>query len=104
MIVQNLEMRRGDLKPDLMIDLLDDNGAIPVSTASSVSVVATQNGTLLFKRAASTIADGLVTMEWQTTDTDVAGTIAVEVEIVWPGNKPQTIRPAGVVKVYPDLG
>lgn len=104
MIVENLEMRRGDLKPDLLIDLFDADGPIPISTATTVNVVARQNGALLFKRAVSGSTDGLVTMEWQATDTDVAGTITVEVEIVWPGNKPQTIRPAGVVKVYPDLG
>lgn len=99
----NLEMRRGDLKPDLVIDLTDDNGPIPLSTATTVNVVARQNGALLFKRSVP-LEDGVATMEWQVSDTDIAGTILVEVEIVWPGVKPQTVRPDNLVKVLPDLG
>jgi hypothetical protein len=100
----NLEMRRGDLKPDLVIHLDDRNGPIPVSTAASASVVVAKNGALLFKRAADISVDGQVTYEWQTNDTATPGTLKVEVEIIWPGSKPETIRASGVVTVLPDLG
>lgn len=104
MIITNLEMRRGDLKPDLVIFLDDDSGPIPVSTAVSASVVAWRDGVLLFKRNAVIAQNGQVTYEWQVGDTATPGTLTVEVEIIWPGNKPQTIRPREVVKVLPDLG
>lgn len=102
--MSNLEMRRGDLKPDLIIDLTDEGLVMPTTTASSISVVGAQNGAFLFKRPAVSDADGMVRMEWTAPDTDTPGTIVVEVELVWPGAKPQTIRPDGVVKIYPDLG
>lgn len=104
MIATNLEMRRGDLKPDLVLYLDDDSGPIPVSIAVSASIVAWKNGALLFKRNAVIAEDGQVTYEWQVGDTSTPGTLTVEVEIIWPGNKPQTIRAAGVVKILPDLG
>jgi hypothetical protein len=31
-------------------------------------------------------------MEWQAGDTAVAGTIWIEIELVWPGNIPQTVK------------
>lgn len=103
-MTMNMEMRRGDLKPDLIVDLDMAGVAIPTTLASSVWVVAQQNGVLLFRRAATSDVDGVVTMEWQITDTDNPGTITLEVEIIWPGAKPQTVRPDNVVKVLPDLG
>jgi hypothetical protein len=104
MIVKNLELRRGDLKPDLVVDLEDDGALIPVTTAASMSVIGARNGVMLFKRAVPTDTDGIARMEWQAGDTATAGTITVEVEIVWPGTKPQSIRTGNTVKVLPDLG
>lgn len=104
-MIPNLEMRRGDLKPDLVLDLTDDVlGLVPVTAATSVSIVAQRNGVMLFKRPAVVDADGVVRMEWQVADTSTPGTIVVEAEIIWPGGKPETIRSENVVKILPDLG
>lgn len=102
--MKNFEIRRGDLKPDLVLDLEDANGPIPVTAAVSATVIASKNGTMLFKRACDISVDGQVTYEWQVGDTATPGTLKVEVEIIWPGNKPQTVRASNTVVVFPDLG
>lgn len=100
----DLEMRRGDLKPDLVIDLEDNGTPLPTAAATSVNVIAARNGTMVFKRAGIVDPDGSVRMEWQESDTATSGTYVIEVEIVWPGTKPQTIRTGNKVRVLPDLG
>lgn len=102
--MSNLEMRRGDLKPDLVVELDDRGVPLPLTSATTIYVIGQRNGVLLFKRSVAPVADGLVRMEWETTDTATPGTIVVEVEVVWPGTKPQTIRSDDVVRVLPDLG
>jgi hypothetical protein len=109
MIPTNLELRRGDLMPPLILDLTDEDEdgntiLVPTSEATSVSVIARKNGVMLFKRAADGSTDGQAKYEWVAGDTDTPGTLTVEAEIIWAGGKPQTIRPAGVVKILPDLG
>lgn len=100
-----MRMFRGDLKPDLSITCYDGADPVNLSTASTVKVIGVRDGVALFNRAATSAgADGVVTMEWQAGDTSTVGQIAVEVEVTWPGGKPQTFRPAESVKVEPDLG
>jgi hypothetical protein len=45
-------------------------------------------------------------MDWQAPDTAVPGDLYVEVEVTWPGSKPQTFPPDDyeVVEVMQDLG
>ena len=109
-------MYKGDLKPDYsvaLVDVAEDDTETPIdlSTATSVRVVGvhidTETGTVtpVFDRAADTYtAGGVVTMAWQAGDTDQVGFIYTEVEIMWPGNKPQTIRPPEVIDVRDDYG
>lgn len=103
-MTDDLEMRRGDLKPDLIVDLTDNDEPMDLSAATAVSIIAVRNGTQLFKREATSYSTGMATLEWEVGDTASPGTLTVEVEVIWPGPKPQTIRPNGVVKVLPDLG
>jgi hypothetical protein len=102
--MKDLEIRRGDLKPDLVIDLEDRGVVLPLMTATSVSVIASRDGVMEFKRIATVDPDQAVRMEWQTTDTATPGTFTIEVEAIWPGAKPQTIRTDNRVRVLPDLG
>lgn len=99
-------MYRGDLKPDLSITLTDAGLPQPLTDALSAKVTAVQGGSTLFSRPA-TISDtdmGLVVMEWLPGDTDQVGVVKVEVEVMWPGNKPQTFRPDDVVTIVADYG
>jgi hypothetical protein len=100
----DLEMRRGDLKPDLVIDLEDRGVVLPLVAATTVYVIGSKNGVMEFKRIATVDPDQAVRMEWQTSDTSTPGTYVIEVEAVWPGAKPQTIRTDNRVRVLPDLG
>lgn len=98
-------MFRGDLKPDLRIALTDGGTAVDLTTATAVKVIGQLDGSPLFSRAAdSATADGVVTMSWQSADTATTGQIAVEVEVTWPGSKPQTFRPPEVIHVLADFG
>lgn len=102
--MNDLVMRRGDLKPDLIVDLDDRDVPLPLTSASSINMIGQRDGTLLFKRAVVAVVDGEARMEWEPTDTNVPGTIVIEVEVIWPGAKPQTIRCDNRVRVLPDLG
>ena len=99
-----MKMYRGDLKPDLTITCTDDEAPVNLTTATAIRVIGVRNGTVVFDRAGTGTAEGVVTMAWQAEDTATAGHIQVEAEVMWPGNKPQTFRPAGVVEIVPDLG
>lgn len=88
-----MKMFRGDLKPDLTIDLTDGDTPVDLSTATSVRIIGMRGSELAFDRTPTSMTDGTVTMEWQTADTATTGRILVEVEVTWPGTKPQTFRP-----------
>lgn len=103
-MTEDLVMRRGDLKPDLVVDLEDRGVVLPLGAATTVYVIASKDGVMAFKRAATIDPDEAVRMEWQAGDTSIPGTFTIEVEAVWPGAKPQTIRTDNRVKVLPDLG
>lgn len=95
-------MYRGDLKPDLEITLTDDRTPVNLTTAASIRVIGTRNGTVAFDRAATGNTAGVIVMPWQTGDTSTVGRISVEVEVTWPGAKPQTFRPTSVVDILTD--
>jgi hypothetical protein len=103
-MTEDLVMRRGDLMPDLVIDLEDRGVVLPLSSAVSVSVIASRNGVMTFKRTATIDEDEAVRMQWLVGDTATPGTYVIEVEAMWPGAKPQTIRTDNKVRVLPDLG
>lgn len=101
-------MYTNDLKPDLVITL---SGSDPVdlTLATDVKIIGTRLGKPLFTRDpdVAPVVDGdtsVVTMYWQTGDTARVGTIDIEVEVTWPGDKKQTYRAARGVKVNPDRG
>jgi hypothetical protein len=100
----DLVMRRGDLKPDLVVDLEDRGVVLPLVAAISVSVIGSKDGVMAFKRTATVDPDQAVRMEWLVGDTSTPGTYVIEVEAIWPGAKPQTIRTDNRVRVLPDLG
>ncbi len=86
-----MKLKRGDLKPDLVITCTSD-GAVPnFTTATTVQVVCRREGAAvaLFTRTATGDALGKVTYVWQAGDTDTVGRLLFEVVATWTGSKPQ---------------
>jgi hypothetical protein len=104
MIIPNLEMRRGDLKPDLVLDILDQGVPVDFTTATAIKVLGWKNGVLFINGTGTSPEPGVVKRLWTAPDTAVPGTITFEVEAMWPGGKPQTFRAKNKVVIYPDLG
>jgi hypothetical protein len=95
---------RGDLKPDLTITCTSDGNAVDLTTATSIRIIGVRDGTTLFDRTVTGTDQGVITMQWETTDTTDTGRIHVEAEVTWPGGKPQTFRPQEAIDVVPDYG
>lgn len=102
MLVNDREIRQHDLLPDLVLDVEDRGVLVDFTLATAVKVIGVRNGTVLFNRTA-TGGIGTVTMAWQVGDTALPGTITCEIEAMWAGAKPQTIRARNKVRVLPDL-
>jgi len=109
-MTSDLELRRGDLEPDLVLDVTARNpvtgirGPVDFTLATAIRVLGKKNGTLLVDRSGIGTADGVVTMSWEIADTATPGTITFEVEAMWPGARPQTFRATNKVVVLPDFG
>ena len=102
-----MKIYTGDLEPALEITLSDKDGAdFDATDATAIRIIGTLGATEVFDRAPTSITHvGLttvLTMNWQTGDTDTAGRVKLEVEVMWPGDRPQTIRPAGIVTISTD--
>lgn len=102
-----MRMYTGDLEPDLEVTLSSANAAVDVSTATSVRIIGRRGLDIVFDRAPTTtevVGDtSVVTMEWQDGDTDLKGRIQIEVEVTWPGIRPQTFRANGGVDILTDF-
>ena len=101
------DMKQGDLEPDFDPVFTDDDGyPLPLDTATSVKVTATQAGVSLFtSRSATGDANGQVNMPWVSGDTDDVGEMLLEVEVEWSSGRIQTFPDNGyfIVNVTPDL-
>lgn len=102
-----MRMFTGDLKPDLMVTLSNPDAVVDISTASSVRIIGRRGDHVVFDRPPddSDITDdtSVVTMYWVDGDTDQIGRIQIEVEVTWPGLKPQTFRADGGVDIRSDF-
>jgi hypothetical protein len=86
-----MNIKKGDLKPDLVIACTSNGVAPDFTTATTVQVVCRREGAAaaLFTRSATGDANGNVTYTWQSGDTDTVGRLLFEVLATWPGTKPQ---------------
>ena len=107
------KIKRGDLLPQWRATLYDGEAVagneVDLSPATAVVLIAkNEAGTVVINRRAATSynASGVVTMDWQVADTATAGVLAFEVEVMWPGSKPQTfpVDDYLLTTVYEDLG
>jgi hypothetical protein len=104
-----MEIKRGDLLPDMIVDLVDRDGvAVNLSTATAIRVIGVRYGVTIIDRATTLpgSAVGTVTIPLEAGDTALAGTILCEVEVMNPGAKPQTYPVDGYyrIEVIQDLG
>lgn len=107
-----MKVYRGDLEPPLVADLYDedpDTGTrtpLDVTGAASIRILGQVDGEeeLRFDRAPTTVDGATVTLEWEDGDTDQVGEVTVEIEVTWPGGRPQTFRVADPVWILADLG
>lgn len=106
------KIKRGDLLPQWRATLFDGDpkpgNEVDLSPATAVVIIGVLDGVRIIDRRAATTfnASGEVTMDWQAADTDTPGVIAFEVEVMWPGGKPQTFPVDDYLftTVYEDLG
>lgn len=100
-------MIRGDTIPDLQATLTGEVGGVvtaaPLNTAQSILAIANQRGTVLFSRAVTGNASGVINMQWQTGDTLLTGPIFVDFQVTWTSGRIETFRSAVVVDVLPSL-
>lgn len=97
-------IKQGDLAPSWSAHLYDAAGPVPLTSAVEIRVKGTFDGVQIIDRVVAGDDDGLVQMEWAPGDTDTPGVIRFEVQVTWPGNRPQTFPARGTVDtvVYPD--
>ena len=110
--------KRGDLEPDLVIDLVASPTTTDLTAVSSWRILGRlMNGTTLAIDAALSIGTGLVvnpaekwkavvTHQWTGSQTATPGLLLVEIEATWPGGNKQTFPTSGYIqiRISDDLG
>lgn len=101
-------IKRDDTQPDIEATLqYDDGSAIDLSGATVKFIMASQSGTVKVNTTATVVdaVAGKVKYQWQTGDTDTAGTYYAEFEVTFPGGKKLTVPNQNhlVVVVVDDL-
>lgn len=91
-------IKRGDLEPPLRFTLYDGTAPANLASAASVRVICSRRGALRWVDTDPDLSDaalGVVVHRWQAGQTDERGTFQTEVEVTWPGARPQTFPAAG---------
>lgn len=107
--MSEFKIKRGDLEPPLVIDISGSTGDL--NGVVGWRVIARMGALLVFDDGAPDVditspTAAVVTHTWNDGETDVVGTMSVEVEAMWPDDRPQTFKPCGynTVQVCQDLG
>lgn len=107
-----LEMKRGDLEPDLVLTAADAANVADLSGVVSWRILGKFRGQLVVDGPPDTVVvsadkhSATLTRAWQSGETAFVGQMFVEVEAMWPGNRPQTFPAEDyeVVRFTDDLG
>jgi hypothetical protein len=112
-VAETFYIKQHDLEPSLEVQLLSGTDPVDLSQAAAVALFVYSRRTGLKVSGSMTIADqtvtanlGVVTYAWRSGDTDTVGVFNAEIQVTWPGDKPQTF-PAHqyfTVDVQKDLG
>ncbi len=111
MATEKFNLKQYDLLPSLRITLLDGSTPVDLTLASEARLLLKNRTGLLVDALMDISAQtgetvGVVEYEWQSGDTDTLGTLQGEVQVLWPGQIPQTFPAKGYfnVIVNRDLG
>ncbi|WP_125673614.1 hypothetical protein [Amycolatopsis sp. WAC 04182] len=108
-----MEMKRGDLEPDLVITVEDASGVANLNQVTSWRVIGKQHGAVVVDGAPTSVtvdpgneSKATLARAWETGETADVGDMQIEVEAMWPGGRPQTFPASGygVVRIRADLG
>lgn len=102
--------KKGDLEPDLVIDLVASPETTDLTLVDSWRIVGRlrDTETLLIDSEPTVVVDptdkwtAVVTHSWSTSETAEAGLLLVELEATWPGDRKQTFPTAGYIQVRID--
>jgi hypothetical protein len=101
-------IKNGDTAPAYVVDLQDDVDSTPVAinltSATSVTFKMRLTGTtgapaITQAMTVTDAANGRVTYEWQTGDTDTPGTYDAEFEILWTDGTIETVPNDGYLTI-----
>lgn len=103
-------MTRGDTQPDLAVTISDTRASADFSVlvASDCRIQVERDGILIVDSPATAITiaadnkSAIVSRPWGVGETDIAGRLWVQVEVNWPGAKPQTFPDDGPLRL--DIG
>lgn len=83
-----------DLEPPLSGTVKDGAKGVDLTSATSVTAHIQKPNGVVFSRPVTrldqVLTRGSWTMAWQTGDLNVPGRYSAEIEVVWPGVRPQT--------------
>lgn len=88
-MADNLDMKRGDTAPNLVLNLSDGTSPVDLSAASEIRVVI-RFGAKLISRSVNGSSNGQIVMRWEPGDLDQSGTYTGEVEVTWGDGSIQT--------------
>lgn len=98
----------GDVPRDpIEVDLFYDSGApLDVTSALNVRFIGRVNGNIVIDRGPDDVEVNAtlstVFLDWAAGDTDVAGWLYIEVEVMWDVDHKETFRPSGAVYIAAD--
>lgn len=97
-------IKKGDRRPTLSGQLLQNGAAIDLTTASGVTFRMRKPGGTVISAAASVddAATGMVSYAWQSGDLDEVGTYTLEWIIDWGGGSLQTLPSSGTTRITVD--
>jgi hypothetical protein len=100
-------LKRGDTRPPLTAQLVDDNGAIDLTSLTSVKLLMKLGQTVV--SAPVTVVDALtgrVQCTWLPAHTNTAGVYNAEFEITWSDGGIETIPNDSyfTIEIFQDLG
>lgn len=108
-----MDMKTGDLEPALTVIVEDGAGVTDFNDVVSWKILGKQNSVLIVNATPDTVtvdqsnqSKATLTRAWQAGETASAGVMQIEVEAMWPGNRPQTFPAESFefVRFHPDLG
>lgn len=101
-LVDDLNLKKGDLLPAYPMDVSDTNGIVDLTGCTVTATMENAAGTNIFTDVTATVTDaanGQVEYRWVASDTNTVGAFYIEFKVTTPGGKPYTVPAAFKAKV-----